>query len=25
MFTVSRLGIDGRLAMTLVTSNPVER
>jgi len=24
MFTVSRLGIDGRLAKTLVTSNPVE-
>ena len=24
MFTVSRLGIDGRLARTLVTSNPVE-
>jgi len=25
MFTVSRLGIEGRLAKTLVTSNPVER
>jgi transposase-like protein len=24
MFTVSRLGIDGRLAKTLITSNPVE-
>ncbi len=24
MFTVSRLGVDGRLAKTLVTSNPVE-
>ena len=24
MFTVSRLGIDGRLAKTLVTSNPIE-
>lgn len=24
MFTISRLGIDGRLAKTLVTSNPVE-
>ncbi len=24
MFTVSRLGIDGRLAKTLTTSNPVE-
>jgi transposase-like protein len=24
MFTVSRLGIDGRLAMTLTTSNPIE-
>ena len=24
MFTVARLGIDGRLAKTLVTSNPVE-
>ena len=24
MFTVARLGIDGRLAKTLMTSNPVE-
>ena len=24
MFTVARLGIDGRLAKTLVTSNPIE-
>jgi hypothetical protein len=24
MFTVSRLGIDGRLAKTLTTSNPIE-
>ena len=24
MFTVSRLGIDGRLAKTLVTSNPID-
>jgi putative transposase len=24
MFTVARLGIDGRLAITLTTSNPIE-
>jgi putative transposase len=24
MFTVTRLGIDGRLAKTLTTSNPIE-